>query len=139
MELTAKHAKFLAALTAGQTVTQACATSGLNRRTAYDHREQDAEFALAWDDAIESSVDELEAEVRRRALDPEAKNSHLLLMFMLKKFRPEYREAYKTEVAMTVERVAEFQFTDQERKQAIEVLRAAESPKALPAPLDLEV
>src|SRR5436305_6679036 len=49
------------------TVLSAARTAGVSRRAAYDRRERDPEFAQAWDDAIEESVEQLEAEAVRRA------------------------------------------------------------------------
>lgn len=120
-----KRSKFLAALRLGHPVTKACELASWGRRTAYDARDSDREFADAWDDAIEASVDELEVEVRKRALDPEYKWSHLMLMFLLKKFRPEFKESYKTEQKLTVEHVREISFSNDEMDEAIRILTAA--------------
>lgn len=117
--------KFLAALRGGNTVTQAATASGIPRRTLYDLRDRDAEFAEAWEDAQEAAVDVLESEVRKRALDPDYKWSHLMLMFMLKRFRPEYKENYKTEQKLTVEHVQEFDFSKKEMEEAISILQQA--------------
>jgi transposase-like protein len=124
-----KRATFLASLRAGNTVSEAAKSAAINRRTAYDWRDQDAEFRAAWDDAIENSVEELEAEVRRRALDPNDKSSHLLLMFLLKKHKPEYRENFKREVKITHEKVQEFEFSTEEMDNALAILRDAEEKK----------
>jgi ribosome-associated translation inhibitor RaiA len=49
--------------------TQATAEiAGASRSMAYQRRRTDAEFRQSWDDAIEAAVDELEEELRRRAL-----------------------------------------------------------------------
>jgi hypothetical protein len=58
---------FLAALAKSPNVTGACRKAGIGRRTAYDRRGSDAEFAAAWDDAIEQSTDDLVGEMYRRA------------------------------------------------------------------------
>ncbi len=39
---------------------------GIGRRTAYDHKGKDAKFADAWDDALESLYDSIDAEFLRR-------------------------------------------------------------------------
>ncbi len=114
-------AAFLASLMVGKSVKAAAEHTGVGRRTFYDWRDQDAEFARAWDDAITGSIEVLEDEVRERALDRADKNSHILLMFLVKRHRPEYRENYKTEVTVKQE-VKEFDFSPDEAKEAIAIL-----------------
>lgn len=60
---------FLEKLTQTANVTASAQASGFDRRTAYDMRSVDPDFAAAWDDALEQSIDTLEAEARRRAMD----------------------------------------------------------------------
>jgi len=85
--------RFIEALGSGATVSEACDEVGIGRRTAYDHRQRDEQFALRWADAIERGTEELETEAKRRAMD----GSDTLLMFLLKARRPEtYRE--RTEI-----------------------------------------
>jgi hypothetical protein len=43
--------------------------AAFDRRTAYAHRLADPEFAADWDDALEASIDDLEGEARRRAME----------------------------------------------------------------------
>lgn len=92
----------------GGNVTRAAKVAGISRSTAYAHRNEDADFALAWDEAIEAGVDELEQEIRRRALKGTRKPvyhkgkvvgyireySDSLAMFIMKRRRPEYREHF---------------------------------------------
>ena len=88
-------------------MTQAARAVGFSRRTAYNYRESDPEFAAEWDDAIEEAVELLELEARRRAYDGVdepvfyrgmecgvvRKYSDNLTMFLLKAHKPEkYRE-----------------------------------------------
>lgn len=61
--------RFLTVLRATANATKAAASVNVSRRTAYDHRQADAEFAVAWGDAVEEATDALEAEARRRALE----------------------------------------------------------------------
>jgi Bacteriophage Sf6, terminase small subunit-like len=98
-----KRALFLGALTEGVSVTAACDRAVITRRTVYDWRDADPEFAKAWDEAIEAGTDRLEDEAVRRAYegidDPVfyqgvkcgvvRKYSDTLLIFMLKARRPE--------------------------------------------------
>jgi hypothetical protein len=51
----------------------------------YDWRSGDADFAAAWDAAVETGTDMLEDEATRRALE----GSDLLLIFLLRAKRPE--------------------------------------------------
>ena len=76
---------FLAALSRTPNVSAACEAAGINRRTAYRHRQEDEEFALAWHDAINVSLDELEAALMERAV----KNDTPAAIFLLKAHRRE--------------------------------------------------
>jgi hypothetical protein len=88
------RAVFLRALAKTPSVTVACKTAGVNRRTAYDHRERDAEFAEQWDSALHESLDVLEHEIYQRAL----KDDSQLAMFLLRAHRPSiYRETARIE------------------------------------------
>lgn len=60
---------FLLSLSESPNVSEACRVAGIGRRTAYDARERLPEFAAAWDDALDSSVDNLVGECYRRARD----------------------------------------------------------------------
>lgn len=127
----AKQASFLSGLVLGMTVTEAAKYAGINRRTAYDWRDQSQAFANAWDDAITESVEislfKYEEELRDRALNRNDKNSHLLLMFLIKKLNPEYRDNYKTETKVVHEKVQEISFSSQEIDTALGILTAAKS------------
>jgi hypothetical protein len=117
--------KFLTALSVGRSVTKACEIAGIPRRTAYYWKSESPEFAEAWEDALETSVEELEEEVRRRALDPEDQKSAILLMFLLKKHRPEYRENYQQKKEVTIHHVQEVEFSKEEMATAIDILNSA--------------
>jgi hypothetical protein len=91
------HAAFLRALGRTPSVTTACKVAGINRRTAYDHRERNPEFAARWDDALNQSLDVLEHEIYQRALKEDAQ----LAMFILRAHRPSiYRETQRHEVGL---------------------------------------
>lgn len=122
---------FLTALSLTGNVTRAAAAADIARKTAYEARARDDEFAALWDDAIEQATDMLEAEARRRAhdglvrykfhngtavLDPrtgepyyELEYSDTLLIFLLKGHRPDkYRERYEfSETTPVKQRVVE--------------------------------
>ena len=106
------HPAFLEALSSGMSITAAAKHAGVGRRTAFDHRQRDEEFALAWHEAAEAGADLLEDEARRRAAEGTLKPvyqggklvgeirefSDTLLIFLLKGKRPEvYRENVKVE------------------------------------------
>lgn len=83
---------FLAALSAGSNVKAAAEAAKIARRTAYDRKEIDAEFAREWDRAIREGIDHvtdmIEAEAIRRAMEY---SDHLLLA-ILRARKPEYRQ-----------------------------------------------
>src|SRR6476619_702901 len=117
---------FLTALRLGNSVSKACELSGVARRTAYYWRSEDEGFSDAWKEAVEASVEELEDKVRARALDDSDPKAHLMLMFLLKKHKPEYRDNYRSEVKITQESVSEFSFSPQEVSKALAILKAAQ-------------
>lgn len=59
---------FLAALRQVPVVQHACDAIGIGRTTAYGWRNEDKDFAAAWDDAMEAGIDRAEAEAFRRAV-----------------------------------------------------------------------
>jgi hypothetical protein len=60
---------FLTALRTTGNVVQSARAAGTHTSTAYSLRHKDADFAAAWDNALEDATDALEAEARRRALE----------------------------------------------------------------------
>ncbi len=98
-----RMANFLEVLTWCGNVTEAARCAGVDRKSTYKWKARDAEFAKAWDEAIEASVDILEQEARRRAVygyeetttedgkptKKVQKFSNTLLMFLLNGNRPE--------------------------------------------------
>lgn len=60
---------FLDALRTTGNVAESCRRAGVGSHTAYQRRQNDADFANDWDNALEDSIDTLEAEARRRALE----------------------------------------------------------------------
>jgi hypothetical protein len=100
---------FLAALRRSGVVRSACRAARVGRSTAYRHRDTDPAFAAAWDRALETAVDALELEARRRAVEGVERSvfhagkqvgiihdySDTLLIFLLKANRPEkYRDNF---------------------------------------------
>ena len=75
-------------------VAEACKAAGIGRRTAYDERQRDEQFALAWADVLEEATEELEQVAVRRARE----GSDTLLIFLLKAHRPaKFRETIRQE------------------------------------------
>ena len=97
--------KFLSVLRTTANVSKACKAAKTSRETAYKHRRTYPKFAQAWTQALEEATELFEDEVRHRALDRNDDKSHLLLMFELKKRRPEYRDNYAPK-ASTIEEAA---------------------------------
>lgn len=104
-----KKEKFLKALAEGHSISAAAKEAKIERRTVYNWRESDADFAADWDAAIEAGTDALEDEARRRAHDGTLKPvfyqgeevgavreySDTLLIVLLKARRPQkYKERF---------------------------------------------
>ncbi len=101
---------FLHALADTVNVAAACRDAGVPRRTVYDWRDADPDFARRWNDALDDGIDLLEAMLHRRAFEGVEKPvwhkgeqvgttrhySDALAMFLLKAHRPErYRDNYR--------------------------------------------
>lgn len=98
---------FLEALAQTGSVVRAAAAAEVHRSTAYEQRKTDAAFAARWAEAERESVERMEDEARRRAVEgckrPIYHNGQLLtevldysdtlLIFLLKAHDPKYREA----------------------------------------------
>ena len=65
----ARQTAFLQAFAELGTITGACRTSGVGRRSVYDWLADDERFAREFDAARETAADVLEAECRRRGLE----------------------------------------------------------------------
>lgn len=75
----------MAALRVQPNVSAAARAAGIARSAAYAWKADDDDFAAEWDDAIEESVDGLESEAWKRALD----TSDRMMEILLKAHRPE--------------------------------------------------
>jgi hypothetical protein len=80
--------KFITALSKLPSVKHACKSAGISRRTAYDYRESDALFAKRWAEALEHSVDDLEAKAFKLALEGEDQVAASLVQWLLRCHRP---------------------------------------------------
>lgn len=105
-----KKEQFLEALIeTGGNVTKTCDMIALPRKTLYEHRKKDKQFAEDWDEAVDKGIDVLEDEAKRRAfegvqepiyqkgelMDYVTRYSDTLLIFLLKGHRPKYRERHE--------------------------------------------
>ncbi len=112
-----KKQAFVQALAKIGTVWPACQVAGINyRQQVYEWRNTDPEFARQMDTAMEAYTDMLERECDRRGCEgfvepvffkgekvgEVKKHSDLLLMFRLKKLRPEYRDTIKIDASPTI-------------------------------------
>lgn len=138
MKFTPEKAEaFFAALAETANVTKACAAIAITRRTAYNWREADPEFAAGWDRAMKAAVLGLEDEAHRRAFEGLDKPvfykgsecgavreySDTLAIFLLKAHNPEkYRENSKVELEANI-RVNDM--TDDEIRAEIAALTGA--------------
>lgn len=108
-----KAIAFLAVLSETCNVGKACEGAGIGRATAYEWREDDPDFAEAWDKALKIGVTALEDEAHRRGFDgvdepvfhqgsqcgTVRKYSDTLAIFLLKAHAPEkYRENSRMEL-----------------------------------------
>lgn len=69
--------------------------AGMSRDSAYAWRDDDADFAEAWEQALESAADKLEQVAFQRAKDGQ---SDRMLEILLKAHRPKYREKQALEL-----------------------------------------
>lgn len=106
-----KKRAFLAAFAETGNITRAAEAAEIDRTSHYVWLKDDAEYAAAFEDAREASVDALEAEARRRAVEGVAepvgwyqgkpggvvkRYSDTLLIFLLKGAKPEvYKDRHE--------------------------------------------
>lgn len=86
-----KKALFIIALRKMPNVARACDAVDISRRAAYYEKTKDKLFAEDWNDAIEHSLDEMEAVAWERAKRKKAP-SDTLLIFMLKGYRKKFSD-----------------------------------------------
>ena len=86
---------FLKALRRNPNITAACAIARIPRRSVYDLRAADETFAAKWDEALDASVDEVEAKAFKIAKE----GDNQMIQFVLKAHRPSiYRETSRMEI-----------------------------------------
>jgi len=106
--------KFLLRLAETSNVSAACKRAKVSRQHAYQTRNEDEPFRIAWEEALEVATEALELEARRRAekgvLEPVfylgvkagtiRRYSDTLLIFLLKAHKPGmYRDRSSVEVS----------------------------------------
>ena len=152
------RATFLAALEASGNVSAAARRAATHRGTAYRHRQADPEFRAAWDEALETALDDMELEARRRAVDGWdepvffkgevcghiRRYSDALIMFLLKAYRPEFRDNYRVEHSGTADTVVRVEYVNDwpdstvvdhgNGTDGLETLRGLGYVPALPSP-----
>jgi len=95
--LTKWQQKFLRVLRETPSVKAACSSAGVSRQTAYRNRANDTAFAELWQDALDASVDQLEAVAFKLAAEGDAN----LIQFLLRCHRPQvYRDVTRHEVGV---------------------------------------
>jgi len=107
-----KQKAFLNNLSETGSVKKACEAIKISRNSFYNFRKKNKKFTEQWEEAEKRGVDALIEEARRRAhdgvdepvyykgdrIDTIRKYSDVLLMFLIKAKRPEYRESYQMSV-----------------------------------------
>lgn len=88
---------FLAELEETGNVAAACRVAGIDRSTAYRHRDADEEFAATWENNLQNAIDEVERNLYRHAATGD--NVHAMQVY-LRAHRPEYRD--NSQVAVQV-------------------------------------
>jgi hypothetical protein len=136
-----RRAAFVAALQEGRSVTGAAMAAGVNRTLVYRWREEMADFAAAWDEAVEAATDLIEEEAWRRALRGVPKPvfwrgaqigvvttySERLLMFLLQRRRPVAAAARARAEARARSRVARDMVPDIDERYAAAMKRLEQS------------
>ena len=122
---------FLNALATSPNVTRAAKAAHITRQKTYERRAEDKVLARCWKEALDESIEVLEAEVHRRAFEGDeqtvyrdgkpvgvvCKYSDLLAIFLLKAHRPErYRDRH--EVAVKGHLGVEISFPDRAGREA---------------------
>lgn len=109
-----KEREFLEALASTCSVAKACTIAKITRQRVYEWREEDPDFAIAWERAKQLGADVLEDEAVRRAhqgigkpiyykgelVDTVREYSDTLLIFLLKGAKPDiYKDRISSEVS----------------------------------------
>jgi len=104
-------------------LTAAAHQIGLHRDTVYGWAERLPEFADALRLAKEQHADNLEAELYRRAMAGTGQMPDTLGIFLLKGYRPMFRERYSVDVSGTV--TVQHQLSDMSAEDRLALLQLA--------------
>lgn len=145
----ARYEAFLGELAIDGNVSRAALASGVDRSNAYQRRLKNPVFAERWETAVETAIDAIQAEAFRRAVEGVSepvfykgvefgrvtRYSDALLIALLKRYRPEYRDGGRFEIANAPEQVLKVEESPiiVARKVAFALalgLRAAEATRA---------
>lgn len=108
------------------TISGGCRAAGISRFTYQEWRRSDPEFLALMNEAEEIVSDDLEETAAERAKD----KSDLLMMFLLKKRRPEFRDNFKGEAPEKVKPATESSARlEIERRLSNLADRSKEAPK----------
>jgi hypothetical protein len=107
--------RFLEVLAGTGNVRLACHACGIDRCTAYRHREKSKQFAAGWEEAMENAIDLLEAAAWKRAQAA----SDTLLIFLMKSHR---RELYGDHVTVNVVQKAAQEVAGMDRSDVLKTL-----------------
>ncbi len=102
----ASQHRFLTAHQLGAPTTQAAQIAGVSRATLYRWRDEDPEFAQAWLESRDKSMEDLEVAAYRRAIQ----GNDRLLMFLLKSHMP--LTYNKRQQPITPDKSKSFNFSD---------------------------
>lgn len=101
--------RFLSLLESTFSVSAAASGAGIDRRTAYRHKDSDPEFSARWESALANAIDSLEEAAYKRAREM----SDTLAIFLLKTRRPDlYRD--RQDVTTTTMAVNYSDLTDEQ-------------------------
>ena len=95
--------RFIDALTAQGTVYHAAKVAGVSRNTPYRWRQDDSEFAEAWDEAHEQAVDSVEHSLFQKAVSGDT----ICMIFYLKAHRPIYRDRLNIDIKQVQSEIEE--------------------------------
>ena len=88
---------FLAELSKSANVKDACAAAGISRQAAYQARDKDEQFRIAWAEAVDDAVDGLKQIAWERARE----KSDLLLMRIIGVHDKSWRDGPSTTVSVS--------------------------------------
>ena len=123
---------FLVALEQRPDVSQAAAAAGVSRSAAYRARQSDEDFAIKWHDAMNASLDKLEAALFTRGTETDTTAA----IFLLKSHRREtYGERLHLEHAGQIKQTHDIDLTRLTADEKRAMLALVEKANAAPAEL----